>query len=264
MYIATTHSTNTLMKTMLPREEFFTIWAGEQTAGRGQAGNSWEAEPGKNLTFSTLLRPDDIPVEAFFRLNMLVSLAVVYTIQRFNSEANDSTIQRFNSEAFNGCSATIKWPNDIYIGDKKVCGILIENILGEKKYAIAGVGLNVNQRVFVSNAPNPTSLALETGHEWELEPLLEQIIKEMKALRPLLCEPEELKSRYMRLLYRREGYWPYVEREVSTAPTMIQQGATPETFDAQIADIKDDGTIVLERRDGEKRNYHFKQIRYVL
>lgn len=234
---------------MLPREEFFTIWAGEQTAGRGQAGNSWEAEPGKNLTFSTLLRPDDIPVEAFFRLNMLVSLAVVNAI---------------NSEAFNGCRATIKWPNDIYIGDKKVCGILIENLLGEKKYAIAGVGLNVNQRVFVSNAPNPTSLALETGHEWELEPLLEQIIKEMKALRPLLCEPEELKSQYMRLLYRREGYYPYVEREVSIAPTMIQQGATPESFDAKIVDVKDDGTIVLERRDGKKKNYHFKQIRYVL
>lgn len=249
MYIATTHSTNTLMKAMLPREEFFTIWAGEQTAGRGQAGNSWEAEPGKNLTFSTLLRPDDIPVEAFFRLNMLVSLAVVNAI---------------NSEAFNGCSATIKWPNDIYIGDKKVCGILIENILGEQKYAIAGVGLNVNQRVFVSNAPNPTSLALETGHEWELEPLLEQIIKEMKALRPLLCEPEELKSRYMRLLYRREGYWPYVEREVSTAPTMIAQGASADIFEARIIDILDDGTLLLERRDGEKRNYHFKQIRYVL
>lgn len=263
MYIATTHSTNTLMKTMLPREEFFTIWAGEQTAGRGQAGNSWEAEPGKNLTFSTLLRPDDIPVEAFFRLNMLVSLAVVYTIQQtcglLNSEAFNSS-----SAAFNGCSATIKWPNDIYIGDKKVCGILIENILGEKKYAIAGVGLNVNQRVFVSNAPNPTSLALETGHEWELEPLLEQIIKEMKALRPLLCEPEELKSRYMRLLYRREGYWPYVEREVSTAPTMIAQGASADIFEARIIDILDDGTLLLERRDGEERNYHFKQIRYVL
>ena len=263
MYIATTHSTNTLMKTMLPREEFFTIWAGEQTAGRGQAGNSWEAEPGKNLTFSTLLRPDDIPVEAFFRLNMLVSLAVVNTIQQtyglLNSEAFNSS-----SAALNGGIATIKWPNDIYIGDKKVCGILIENILGEKKYAIAGVGLNVNQRVFVSNAPNPTSLALETGHEWELEPLLEQIIKEMKALRPLLCEPEELKSRYMRMLYRREGYWPYIEREVSTAPTMIAQGASADIFEARIIDILDDGTLLLERRDGEKRNYHFKQIRYVL
>lgn len=247
MYIATTHSTNTLMKTILPQEEFFTIRAGEQTAGRGQAGNSWEAEPGKNLTFSTLLCPDDIPVETFFRLNMLVSLAVTNAI-----------------DGKGNIAATIKWPNDIYIGDKKVCGILIENILGEKKYAIAGVGLNVNQRVFVSNAPNPTSLVLETGHEWPLEPLLEQIIAEMKALRPLLHEPEELKRQYMRRLYRREGYWPYVEREVSTAPTMIAQGASADVFEARIVDVLDDGTLLLERRNGEKRNYHFKQIRYVL
>lgn len=243
MYIESTHSTNTLMKTMLPQEEFFTIWTGNQTAGRGQAGNSWESEPGKNLTFSVLLRPDDIATEALFRLNMLVSIAVVASLPS---------------------EATIKWPNDIYIGDKKVCGILIENMLGEQRYAIAGIGLNVNQRVFVSNAPNPTSLALENGQEYALQPLLEAIIAEMRRLRPLLTLPERLKAEYMRRLYRREGYYPYVERAVSLSPTMIQQGATPESFDAKIVDVKDDGTLVLERRDGEKKNYHFKQIRYVL
>lgn len=243
MYIETTNSTNTLMKTLLPQEEFFTIWTGNQTAGRGQAGNSWESEPGKNLTFSVLLRPNDIPTEAYFRLNMLVSLAVITTL---------------------GGSATIKWPNDIYIGDRKLCGILIENILGAERFAIAGIGLNVNQTRFVSPAPNPTSLALETGREYALEPLLEQIIDEMKKLRPLLTEPETQKAMYMQHLYRRDGYYPYVEREVSTAPTMIQQERTPETFEARIADILDDGTLLLERRNGETRNYHFKQIRYVL
>lgn len=244
MYIESTNSTNTLMKTMLHEQEFFTIWTGNQTAGRGQAGNSWESEPGKNLTFSVLLHVDDIPTEALFRLSMLVPLAIVNTL--------------------NGGPATIKWPNDIYIGDKKVCGILIENVLGEQRSAIVGIGLNVNQRLFVSPAPNPTSLAQETGRDYELEPLLDAIIAEMRRLRPLLHEPEVLKREYMSRLYRREGYHPYVEREVSIAPTAIQQGTTDAVFEARILDVEQDGHLVLETRAGQIRKYHFKQIRYVL
>ena len=88
-----------------------------QTAGRGQRGASWEAEPGKNLTFSQLFRPDRLHAARQFELSMLVSLAIADTV--------DDLI------AHTGLSAKIKWPNDIYVGDRKICGILIENKLFE-------------------------------------------------------------------------------------------------------------------------------------
>lgn len=258
MYIEQTNSTNTLMQTLLPQEEFFTIWTDNQTAGRGQAGNGWEAEPGKNLTFSVLLRPDDIEAGALFRLSMLVPLAIVRVL---------------NEQVTLPEPATIKWPNDIYVGDKKICGILIENILSHQaRYSIVGIGLNVNQRVFVSNAPNPSSLALLTGQEYDREVLLEAIVAQTRSLRPWLQEPERLKKEYMQYLYRREGWYPYVEREVSTAPTMIVQReeCTPrglvqsEQFMARIVDVEDDGHLVLQTEDSQEHRYHFKQIRYVI
>lgn len=261
MYIETTNSTNTLLKQMLPQEEYFAIWAGEQTAGRGQAGNGWESEKGKNLTMSVLLRPSELTHGELFRLNMLVSIAVLRSL----------TLDSDCGKLSNGAWVSIKWPNDIYIGDKKVCGILIENIFSGSSQcdSIVGIGLNVNQTVFVSNAPNPTSLLLETGQTWDIRALKEQIVAQLKALRPLLQQPELLKSLYMDCLYRREGFWPYVEREVSLSPTMPLVGGEAqrcerEIFEARIADVADDGCLVLETRDGEQRTYHFKQVRYVL
>ncbi len=238
----------------MPQKELFYIWTDYQTAGRGQAGNSWESEEGKNLTFSVLLCPKDIPVEALFRLSMLVPLALVRVLRQTT-----------------GLPATIKWPNDIYIGDRKVCGILIENLLSSPSegeagglFSIAGIGLNINQTRFVSPAPNPTSLAIETGREWDRKALLLQYIDELRTMRSLLTQPSELKQAYMSMLYRREGYHPYVEREVSTQPTTIQQAITEGMFMARIADILDDGQLLLETPTGERRTYHFKQIRYII
>lgn len=236
------------MREMLPQPEFFTIWTDFQTAGRGQAGNSWESEEGKNLTFSVLLHTDDIPPERQFVLSMVVPLAMVRVLNRLCPAAEPYTI---------------KWPNDIYVGDRKLAGILIENILGENRYAIVGVGLNVNQTRFVSPAPNPTSLALETGREWDRETLLEAMVEELKGLRMTVLD-EQLKQAYMASLYRREGYHPYVEREVNTIPTMNQQGYCEGAFEAHIADVLADGSLVLQLRSGEKKKYHFKQIRYIV
>lgn len=124
----------------------FTVWAAEfQTAGRGQRGNSWESAVGENLTFSILLKPHKFLSTRQFELSEVVALGVV------------------NYLASKGIDAKIKWPNDIYVGDKKICGILIENVLSGDTLSvcIAGIGLNLNQRVFRSDAPNPTSVALE-------------------------------------------------------------------------------------------------------
>lgn len=229
MYIKTTHSTSTLLKELLakgewPEGEGF-LYAGFQTAGRGQTGNSWESEEGKNLLCSILLPPD----KNLYFLNIAVGVALVRVI----------------GEAF-----TIKWPNDIYYGDKKIAGILIENaIIGnEIKYSIAGIGLNVNQTEFISDAPNPISLKQIYGTEFDIDQLMNQVLE---TVHKVLNEPEEdVWAYYKSHLYRREGFWPFED----------QNG----TFEACIEDVLPTGEIVLRDQQGKERKYHFKQIRYIV
>ena len=255
LYIAETPSTNTWLRedcARCERPNLFTIYTFRQTAGRGQAGNAWESEDGKNLSFSTLFHIHT-PEQAV-RLNMLVPLAVCKTL---------------GEGLF-----TIKWPNDIYWQDKKVAGLLNENVIvGSRiRYAVAGIGVNVNQEVFRSDAPNPISLKQITGKDYELEPLMDAIVQEMERLLPLLDDFAALKAAYMEHLYRRQDFYPFVERDVSVAPTTIaiQKTATPtsgekhEPFLAEIADIDDFGRLVLRRQDGTVQTYHFKEIRFVL
>ena len=226
MYIKTTHSTSTLLKQLAAEgnpPDF--IYAGFQTAGRGQTGNSWESEEGKNLLCSILLPPD----KNLYFLNIAVGVALVRVI----------------GEAF-----TIKWPNDIYYGDKKIAGILIENaIIGnEIKYSIAGIGLNVNQTEFHSDAPNPISLKQIYGTEFAIDQLMNQVLE---AVHKVLNEPEEdVWAYYKSHLYRREGFWPFED----------QNG----TFEARIEDVLPTGEIVLRDQQGKERKYHFKQIRYIV
>lgn len=226
MYIKTTHSTSTLLKQLAAEgnpPDF--IYAGFQTAGRGQTGNSWESEEGKNLLCSILLPPD----KNLYFLNIAVGVALVRVI----------------GEAF-----TIKWPNDIYWQDKKIAGILIENaIIGnEIKYSIAGIGLNVNQTDFHSDAPNPISLRQIYGTEFAIDQLMNQVLE---AVNKVLNEPEEdVWAYYKAHLYRREGFWPFED----------QNG----TFEACIENVLPTGEIVLRDQQGKERKYHFKQIRYIV
>ena len=229
MYIASTNSTNTLLRELIakgewPEGEHF-LYAGYQTAGRGQTGNGWESEAEKNLLCSILL-----PVVAV-------------------------AVQRLLGEAF-----TIKWPNDIYYGDKKVAGILVENaIIGnEIKYSIAGIGLNVNQVEWQSDAPNPVSLKQITGRTYDIDALMQKLYEQVqKALQ------EDVWDYYKAHLYRREGFWPFVEREVTTAPTMNAGQEAKEQFRACIEDVLPTGEIVLRDQQGKERKYHFKQVKYI-
>jgi len=226
MYIKTTHSTNTLLKELIAKgEEPKFIYAGYQTAGRGQTGNSWESEEGKNLLCSILLPPN----KNLYFLNIAVGVALLHVI---------------------GEDFTIKWPNDIYFGDKKAAGILIENaIIGnEIKYSIAGIGLNVNQTTFVSDAPNPISLKQIRGREYDIECLMNQLLE---AIHTVLNQPEQdVWAYYKSHLYRREGFWAYEDKN--------------GIFEAAIQDVLPTGEIVLQDQEGKERKYHFKQIRYVL
>ena len=226
MYIKSTDSTNTLLKQMAAEgnpPEF--IYAGYQTAGRGQTGNSWESEANKNLLCSILLPPN----KNLHFLNIAVGVAMLRVI---------------------GDDFTIKWPNDIYYGNKKVAGILVENaIIGnEIRYSIAGIGLNVNQTAFVSDAPNPISLKLIRGQEYDIEWLMNHLLE---AVHSVLNESEqEVWSYYKSHLYRREGFWPYEDKKGK--------------FEAAIQDVLPTGEIVLRDTNGQIRQYEFKQIKYIL
>ena len=244
MYISSTYSTNTLLKELLakgewPKGERF-LYTAFQTAGRGQAGNGWESEEGKNLLCSILLPPR----KDLFYLNVLVSVAV--------------------HKLIGIAGLTIKWPNDIYWQDKKIAGILIENaILGnEVKYSIAGIGLNVNQTTFLSSAPNPVSLKQISGKETDIDALMQALMAQIEALEAM--DEAQVWAYYRDHLYRREGFWPFVEREVSTAPTMNADRKTEGFFLAKIENVRTNGEIELRDQSGNLRIYHFKQVRYVI
>ena len=256
MYIKATHSTNTLMKELLAKGEWSEgerfLYTAFQTAGRGQAGNGWESEEGKNLLCSILLPPR----KDLFYLNVLVSVAVHKVIRSLLFERSGLCSL---SEA-----VSIKWPNDIYYGDKKIAGILIENaILGnEVKYSIAGIGLNVNQTTFLSSAPNPVSLKLISGKETDIDALMQALMTQIEALEAM--DEAQVWAYYRDHLYRREGFWPFVEREVSTAPTMNAEKGAEGIFLAKIENVRTNGEIELRDQNGNLRIYHFKQVRYVL
>ena len=249
MYISSTYSTNTLMKELLARGEWPEgerfLYTGFQTAGRGQAGNGWESEEGKNLLCSVLMsyQPSAISRQPFY-LNVLVSVAV--------------------HKVIGTAGLTIKWPNDIYWQDKKIAGILIENtIIGnEVKYSIAGIGLNVNQTTFLSSAPNPVSLKQISGKETDIDALMQALMAQIEALEAM--DETQVWAYYRDHLYRREGFWPFVEREVSTAPTMNADKKTEGVFLAKIENVRTNGEIELRDQNGNLRIYHFKQVRYVL
>ena len=250
MYIAETNSTNTLLRERLAQGSWLAserwLRAGFQTAGRGQTGNGWESEAGKNLLFSVLLDP----TENLFDLNILVSAAVH---KMLNGQL--STLQS---------QLSIKWPNDIYWQDRKIAGILIENaLIGSRVcYTIGGVGVNINQTEFVSGAPNPVSLKQITGRDYDLEELMTLFMNALDEVQS--WGRDEQWAYYRAHLYRREGYYPFVEREVNGTPTMNADASAQGQFLARIQDILPSGEIVLQTPNGQERKYHFKQIRYVL
>lgn len=250
MYIKQTYSTSTLLRELYSEQlpHLYTIRTDFQTAGRGQAGNTWESEEGKNLLFSALLRYDNIRATEQWRLSMLVPLALWDVLAKYLPADR----------------LTIKWPNDIYYDNQKLVGILIENALAGQYigHSIAGIGLNINQVQWISNAPNPISMKQITGQEYEPEALMNEWIAAMQQWED--CSTEQLYQAYYQHLYRREGWHKYVEREVSLTPTAIASEGIEGEFIATIAGITPQGELILRKENNEEKTYHFKQIRFVL
>ena len=133
------------------------VWADFQTAGRGQRGHEWHSRKGENLTFSAVLEPLFVPIAEQFSVSEVVALSLVDMLAEY------------------GIEARIKWTNDIYVGDKKLVGILIEHSLASTslRRTIVGIGINVNQKEFDSALPNPVSMTQLLGKEFDLERVLE-------------------------------------------------------------------------------------------
>lgn len=242
-WIDSCDSTNTLMKSRGEAVAHGHVIATRtQTAGRGQRGNSWEAEPGKNLTFSQMLRTDGMDAERQYELSMLTALAILNVLERHLGR--DARL-------------SIKWPNDIYAADRKLGGILIEGSVcaGCLDHIVLGAGINVNQSEFRSDAPNPVSMTQITGKEYDLEALMQEIgdeIADQMAIYEEDPDGEALRAMYKDALWRREGMHAY------------RDTATGEHFEAEIADVLPSGLLRLRRADGSEHDYEFKQVAAIL
>lgn len=239
----TIDSTNNEAKRLLPELASGTVLAArQQTAGRGQRGNSWSSKPGNNLTFSLVLKfgegniPDVRPDCQF-----VISEAVALGVKEFLSEE--------------GVVASIKWPNDIYVGDRKICGILIENTVKEGRLtsSIAGIGLNMNQDTFPPDIPNPTSLALQTGRTYDMEKSLVRLLAHlMDKIGKMETAPGELKESYLEALYRKGEKHKYIDF------------ISGEEFEGTIKGISDSALLQVESEDGSVRGFSFKEIGYII
>lgn len=242
VYVDETDSTNSLLAKSANKFEHGTALAAHcQTAGKGQRGNHWESENWKNLTFSVLLHPKAILASHQFELLQIVAISIVKVLRA----------QLDTEEVY------IKWPNDIYYRDKKICGILIENTLSGPciEKSIVGIGVNVNQERFVSDAPNPVSMKQIAHRTFDLDNLLEYLVTQ------IVCDFDEyektlnatqLAARYRFMMWRGEGFWPYIDN------------LTGQRFEARIAAVAPTGHLTLADHDGKVRTYAFKEITAVL
>ena len=242
-------STNTELKKIIDTGRFLpsgsTVRAITQTAGRGQRGNTWEAEPGKNLTFSILLRPGGL----LPRHHFLVSEAIAIATASFLSTLAGDGIK-------------IKWPNDIYYEDRKIAGILIENVLGvsgQILHTVAGIGININQTVFSDAVPNPISVANIIGSELDLEVLMPRIVKSITALvdslAPIIASGKPLtdfENLYHSWLWRADGFYNW------------RDTASGTVFSARIERVMSNGQIILRLPDDNTIGYMFKEVEAIL
>lgn len=232
-------STNSRAADMLRKQEVSEgtiIHTNYQTAGRGHGGNKWESEENKNLLISIVLFPPMINPADQFLLSICVSLGICDFLVRYTPEIS------------------IKWPNDIYVKNDKIAGILIENsIMGDLiEHTIAGIGININQTKFRSDAPNPVSLANLTGKQYDLSECLGQLASSLdKRYKYLISgDIELLKRDYLLRLYRFKQWGRY--RDMSGL------------FNGKISNVLDSGRILIEIEGGSLIEYSFKEIDFII
>jgi len=231
-------STNSFLKELLSNsslENFTVVTAEAQSNGRGQAGSTWESEPGKNLMFSVFIEFSKWRLEDLVYLNFAVSLAIFKVLYRLGLP-----------------KLSIKWPNDILSDTDKICGILIENSVNSKflKSSIVGIGLNVNQEVFSNDLGLVSSIKNKIGHTLDKSQLLEAIITQLKVEIDYCIQKNfvKIKDNYLSVLYM------YLK------PTMFKD-QNERVFMGRIMDINADGKLTLELEDDGIQHFGLKEVK---
>ncbi len=233
------NSTNDFLKNLLsnskPLPEGTVIMAEAQFAGRGQQNNKWHSEPGKNLTFSLLLNPSFLAIAEQFDLTRAISLGVIDAL-----------------EPLLGDQLKIKWPNDIYYGDKKLGGMLIENLLqGDKiKNSIIGIGLNINQDKFMDEVQNAISIKQILHKDYDLKMLLAHICSHIEGW---YLNLRAGKKETVRIAYLDRLYGLNQQRQFK---------AGGEVFEGIIKSVRNNGLLVLDTNTGEQE-FSLKEIEFI-
>ena len=281
MWIESVDSTNEECRRHIPDiDNLSVVSALSQASGRGQRGNVWLSEPGQNLTFSIVLKfPVNVmagelePMHAYdqFVLSEIAALSVVDMLAEHDIQAK------------------IKWPNDIYVGDRKICGMLIENSLrGEWiQHSIIGIGLNVNQRNFDVTLPNPTSMVLcsciSCDHEadsfphYELQELLEEFMDIFRGYLDRYCHIRggygRLRHMYLSHIWRKDEPAQFIDcrtdprNDYTSFRSFSASDAdanNPPSFTGIIRGLSDIGCILVEMQDGTIQEFSFKEISYII
>lgn len=207
----------------------------EQTAGRGQMKNTWESEKGKNLLFSVVLYPSFLEIRQQFMLSKVVSLGIYNALNKY--------VDRLK----------IKWPNDVYCGDHKLGGILIEHSIMSSKlhHTVIGVGLNINQTEFFSDAPNPISLKNLTNQQFDREKILGEVLLAIDEYYSTLREGfyKELDQNFLNALYRFNESYLYRSGE--------------ELFKGKIVGVNEIGQLLILDENDRLRAFHFKEVEFI-
>jgi len=241
LYVGETDSTNEYLRRLVEMHESIPsgcfVRADYQTDGRGQLGNKWEAEAGQNLLCSVLLRHDALPARDQFLVSEVTCLSLKSLLDKYFIP-----------------DITIKWPNDIYYKDRKLAGILIENYIKEGliDYSIIGIGVNVNQMLFYSDAANPVSMAQIKKRIFDVPKLMERyatIFMRYAARLNNISNYSKIHADYRYKLYRRKGVHRYKDKD--------------GVFEATLNNVEPDGRLVLRRIDGRILRFAFKEIAFL-
>lgn len=236
VFVPECHSTNTLAADLAGKTEMAEgslVITAYQSAGRGQRGNTWSVEPGKNFTFSLLLKPKFLSVKDQFYLHRFVSLGLTDYLQNY-----------FGDEV------KIKWPNDILIRNKKVCGVLIENQLSgiQLTQSVVGIGLNMNQKKF--GVTTASSLSVLSGKEYDLQEELEKLLSllERRYLQLKQNNFDLLNTQYLQRLHWINERHTFSDLE--------------KTFEGEITGTDEIGRLQIKSREGI-RTFDVKEVSYL-
>lgn len=208
-----------------------------QTKGKGQDKNLWVSDAGTNLLFSIVLYPGFLPAAEQFILNKVLSLAILDFIKLYIPRSK----------------GTIKWPNDIYTGEKKVAGILVLNSIkgNHIEHSIAGIGVNINQEIFPDFAPPATSLKIETGREQDLRKCTDALFKKI-----------ELRYHQLRSEAKETIHWDYLHA-LFRFNTLHNYQINQRKFQARIIGVNEYGKLILEEKNKSRLECDIKGIRFL-